>query len=184
MRLILSIHDGLFEILDRLFGAWLLPTLARFAFAATLLVYYWNSALTKTADGTVSTILSPSLGAYVQIFPRQMEAVGYDVSQFGTFHYTVIVFATIAELVLPALLVLGLCTRLAALGMIGFIIVQTLTDLFGHGAIEHAETLGAWFDGMPDGLILDQRLMWIILLLLLVLKGAGPLSVDRIFKSS
>ena len=184
MRLILSIHDGVFEFLERAFGTWLLPTLARFSFAATLLVYYWNSAITKLGDGPFFGVLSPSLGAYVQIFPKQMEAFGYDASQFGTIHYLIIVGATVAEFIIPALLVVGLFTRLAAVGMIGFVIVQTLTDLFGHGAIQHAETLGAWFDAMPDGLILDQRLMWIILLLVLVLKGAGPLSVDRLFRSS
>jgi putative oxidoreductase len=66
------------------------------------------------------------------------------------------------------------------LGMIGFIIVQSLTDLFGHGGIAHEGTLGAWFDRMSDALILDQRAFWVLCLLILVFKGAGALSIDRL----
>ncbi len=157
----------------------ILPTLARFIFAATLLFYFWNSAGTKW-DGTP---FSPSLGGYAQIFPKAMEAAGYDASQLGLFHWAVVVSGTLAEYILPLLLVIGLFTRLAALGMIGFVVVQSLTDLYGHGGIAHIETLGKWFDGLPDGAILDQRAFWVFVLLTLVLKGAGPLSVDRILKT-
>lgn len=159
--------------LDR-WGDAALPTLARFAFAAVLVGYFWASGLTKLGDG----ILEPSLGAYAQIFPRQFEAVGYDASQFGIWHWVVVMAGTITEFVLPALIVLGLATRLAALGMIGFVAVQTLTDIFGHMA--DATTIGAWFDRMPDSMILDMRLLWVVVLVTLVLKGAGPLSLDRI----
>jgi putative oxidoreductase len=41
--------------------------------------------------------------------------------------------------------------------MIGFIAIQSLTDLYGHGGISHPATLGAWFDKVPDGSILGQR---------------------------
>ena len=80
------------------------------------------------------------------------------------------------------LIVIGLLTRFAALGMIGFVVVQSLTDLYGHGGIAHAETLGAWFDGLPTGAILDQRAFWMVVFVTLVLKGAGPLSVDRLLR--
>ena len=153
-----------------------LPTLARFVFAATLLMYFWRSGLTKF-DGTP---FSPSIGGYAQIFPKAMEAVGYDISQMTTFHWAVVVVGTLAEFILPLLIVVGLLTRLAALGMIGFVIVQSLTDLYGHGGIAHTETLGRWFDNLPTGAILDQRAFWMVVLVTLVLKGAGPLSVDRI----
>ena len=63
--------------------------------------------------------------------------------------------------------------------MIGFVVLQSLTDLYGHGAIEEAGTLGAWFDKAPDAVILDQRALWVFLLLVLVVKGAGALSLDR-----
>ena len=62
--------------------------------------------------------------------------------------------------------------------MIGFVIVQSLTDILGHGV--GGDDLGRWFDATPDALILDQRALWIMLLLPLVLMGAGPLSLDRL----
>jgi putative oxidoreductase len=156
-----------------------LPILARLVFAGVLLVYYWNSGLTKLGDG-IFGFLQPSSGAYVQIFPKAMEAAGYDTSQLTIFHWAVVTGGTIAEFVLPILIVIGLFTRLAAFGMIGFIVVQSLTDLYGHGGIAHEGTLGAWFDRMSDALILDQRAFWVLCLLILVLKGAGALSVDRL----
>lgn len=147
-----------------------------------LLVYFWNSALTKLGDG-ITGLFSPSTGAYVQIFPRAFEAAGYDSSQLSLFQHLVVLAGTWSEFILPALIVLGLLTRLAALGMIGFVAVQSLTDLYGHGGIAHTETLGAWFDRLPDGVILDQRAFWLFALLTLVIKGAGPLSLDRVLAS-
>jgi putative oxidoreductase len=161
-----------------------LPILARLVFAGVLLMYYWNSGLTKLGDG-IFGFLSPSSGAYVQIFPKAMEAAGYDTSQLTIFHWAVVTGGTIAEFVLPVLIIIGLFTRLAAVGMIGFIVVQSLTDLFGHGGIAHEGTLGAWFDRMPDALILDQRAFWVLCLLILVFKGAGTISIDRgLFRSA
>lgn len=177
MESLVSLYDRATLALER--EIVVLPTLARFLFAAVLLVYFWHAGGTKLGDG-VFGLFQPSMGAYAQIFPRQMEAVGFDTSQLGLWHWLVVVSGTAAEFVLPALVVLGLATRIAALAMIGFIAVQSLTDLYGHGGIEHAETLGAWFDRFPDGVILDQRALWVFVLLTLVLKGAGPVSLDRL----
>lgn len=163
--------------IDRL-GDALLPLLARLVFAGVLLAYYWNSGLTKLGDG-IFGFLTPSAGAYVQIFPKAMEAAGYDPAQLTVFHWAVVTGGTIAEFVLPTLIIIGLLTRLSALAMIGFVVVQSLTDLYGHGGIAHDGTLGAWFDRMPDALILDQRAFWVLALAVLVFKGAGALSVDR-----
>jgi putative oxidoreductase len=154
---------------DRL-GDWMLPTLARLAFAAVLLGYFWASALTKF-DGP----FTPAMGAYAQIFPKVFEAVGYDVGQMGLWHRLVVLAGGYAEFVLPALIVLGLATRLAALGMLGFVVVQSLTDIWGHGA-----AAGALFDRASDSVILDQRALWVLLFLVLILKGAGPFSADRV----
>ncbi|MGR3542546.1 MAG: DoxX family protein [Hasllibacter sp.] len=150
-------------------GDWLLPTLSRIVFAGSLFWYFWNSALTKI-DGSPFTL---SLGAYAQIFPRAVEAAGYDLSQLSAFHTLIALAGTWAEFLLPLAIVLGLLTRLAALGMTGFVIVQTTVDVTGHGA-----ELGAWFD-RAHGLA-DQRAFWLLALAILVLKGAGPLSVDRV----
>ena len=108
-----------------------------------------------------------------------MEAVSYDVSQLGMLHWLVVLAGMWAEFLLPLLVVIGLFGRLAALGMIGFICVQSATDVTGHGMTD-ADTLGAWFDRFPDSVILDQRLLWITVLAIIVVKGAGPLSVDRL----
>lgn len=179
MHALVSIHDTVFGLIERA-GNWLLPLAARFVFAATLLMYYWNSGLTKLGDG-IFGIFSPSIGAYSQIFPKQLEAVGYDASQLGAFQWLVVIVGTWAEFILPLLLVIGLATRLASLGMIGFVVMQSLTDVYGHG-VSDLKTLGAWFDRFPDGVILDQRLFWVFLLSALVIKGAGAISVDALLR--
>ncbi|RFP89858.1 DoxX family membrane protein [Rhodobacteraceae bacterium 63075] len=180
MKLLINIHNNVFLSVSEN-AANLLGLLARLTFAAVLLRYFWASGLTKLGDG-IFGFLSPSTGAYAQIFPKAMEAVTYDVSQLSIFHWLVVVAGTWAEFLLPLLIVIGLFTRLSALGMIGFVLVQSLTDLYGHGGIEHAETLGAWFDRFPGGLIIDQRALWVFVLLSLVMLGGGWLSADRAAK--
>lgn len=174
---ILSLYTALTDRLNR--ADWLLSTLARFFFAAILLVYFLNSGLTKIGDG-LAGIWTPSVGAYAQIFPKAIEAVGYDADALELYHLLVVLGGTWAEFILPSLIVLGLLTRLAALGMIGFTVVQSLTDVYGHGA---TDAIGWWFDRFPDATILDQRALWIMLLLILVVKGAGPLSFDHALKA-
>lgn len=159
----------------------LLPLLARLTFAATLLVYFWASAVTKLGPG-VTGILFPSDGAYAQVFPRAFEAVGYDSAQLGIFHWAVALAGTWAEFILPLLVIAGLLTRPAALGMIGFILVQSLTDIAGHGA--DATTIGTWFDRDPAAPILDQRALWTMVLSVPVILGPGWLSVDRALRGA
>ena len=156
----------------------LLPLLARFTFGAVLAMYFWASALTKLGDGFLG-FLFPGAGAYVQIFPQTMENVGYDPSTLGLWHWTVVTAGTWAEFILPLTILIGLFTRLSALGMIGFIIIQSVTDLYGHGLLGDTKFIGGWFDRIPDAMLMDQRLLWIFPLLVLLIKGAGALSVDR-----
>lgn len=177
MNALISLHNSVFARLHAADG--LLGGIARFLFAALFLFYFWVSGLTKLGDGFFG-LFSPALGAYAQIFPRAMEAAGYDVSQLSILHTLVVLAGTWAEFILPLLIVIGLLTRLSALGMIGFVVVQSLTDLYGHGVIDEPSTVGTWFDKIPDSVIMDQRALWIFLLLVLVVKGAGPLSVDHI----
>lgn len=170
-------YHHLADSLDRRAGP-ILTTLARLVFAAVLLQYYWASGLTKLGDG-LTGILTPSVGGYAQIFPQAMEAVGFNTSEMSWFHWAVVVAGTWAEFILPALIVLGLLTRLAALGMIGFVVVQSLTDILGHMA--DPTTIGAWFDKASGSLIMDQRAFWVLALLILVMRGPGPISLDRVF---
>lgn len=168
----------LIAIPDRIFS-WIEPAstpvltiLARLVFAATLLLYFWSSGLTKIPDG-VSGLVSPTFNAYAQIFPKAAEASGFDITAATFFQKAIILAGTWAEFILPAFIVFGLFTRAAAFGMIGFITVQSLTDVFGHGA-----DLGALFDRTSEAAI-DQRAFWVFVLLYLVFKGGGPFSLDR-----
>jgi len=177
MSHLIALHRSAASVLSSADGA--LGLIARFFFAAILLAYFWASGLTKIEDGALG-LFSPSTGAYAQIFPRAMEAAGYDAGALGLLHTLVVVAGTWAEFILPALIVTGLATRLAALGMIGFVGVQSLTDLIGHGLWAERQAVGAWFDRAPDSIIMDQRALWVFLLVVLVIKGAGALSLDRL----
>ena len=176
MLALINLYDGIVTGLRRQ-SDWLLPTLARFVFAAVLLNYFLKSGFSK-----LEGLFSPSFGSYYQIFPKAIEAAGGDISQLGLFHKLVILAGSYAEIVLPILIVVGLFTRLASLGMIGFVIVQSLTDIYGHMLDD--KTIGAWFDAGSGSLIMDQRAFWIMALILLIIKGAGPLSVDRLLVGS
>lgn len=160
--------------LESLTAAWLPGLAARFVFLATLFQYYWNAALTKI-DGSIFEL---STGAYAQIIPPIIEAAGYNKTEVAL-PWTALVYAgTYAEFVLPVLLVIGLFGRLAAVGMLGFVVVQSYVDMTFHGV--DAETAGAWFDRFPDAIIFDQRLLWAFPLIYLVLKGPGLVSVDTV----
>lgn len=150
-----------------------LPLLARLTFAGVLARYFWASAATK-----LSGPFTPTFNAYAQVFPRKMEAAGYDISGFGLFEWAVVMAGSYAEIILPALLIVGLFTRLAALGMVGFVLVQSLTDVIGHGA--DPATVGAWFDRASDALILDQRGFWMLGFTVLIGLGGGWASLDRL----
>lgn len=115
MNALLRLSDRLGTGIDKTLARPLLTTLARVTFAATLLIYYWTSGLTKLGGG-LSGLVSPSLGAYAQIFPRAMEQAGFDAGQLATWQHAVVVAGTWAEFLLPALVLIGLATRPAALG--------------------------------------------------------------------
>ena len=170
------LYVAVFSALEQLTRGWFIGAFARFAFAGILLMYFWNSALTMISSGPLG-FLTPSTGAFAQILPQMMQAVSYDQTQIPFFPYHVIVIAgTWAEFVLPAMVVLGLFTRFASLGMIGFIVVMSYVDINGLGA--DATAIGALFDGNPSAMISDQRLLWCFLLTVLVLNGPGKISLD------
>ncbi len=174
MNALISLYNKPLEAISGKLEPWFLPTLARFTFVAVLFMYFWGSATLKLGD----SIISLGFGAYGQIFPVAFDAAGYDVSQLSTFHKVVAYAGTYAEFALPVLIAIGLFTRIAALGMIGFVFVQSYVDIYGHMADETA--IGSWFDRIADSQIMDQRLFWVTILMLLFIKGAGPLSADKL----
>ncbi len=175
---LMDLHDRFFRTLERLLDGWFLGLLARLVFAGVLLVYFLGSAMTKIGPGLLGILeLTPS--AYIQIVPGAMEAAGYDPAAVAFWPFGLIVhLGTYAEIVLPILIVLGLFTRLAAIGMIGFVAVQSYVDIAFHDV--DAETIGALFDRTSGSVILDQRTLWLMPLVYLVVKGAGAVSLDGI----
>ena len=147
-----------------------LSLLVRATFASVLLRFFLTSFLTKV-DG-----FSLTIGAYAQIVPKQIEALGYDSSSLSWPLYLVVLAGTLGELVLPLAVVAGFATRVSALAMIGFIGVMSLTDIYGHGI--DAQTIGQFFDSDPYAVIADQRLLWVMMLVVLVVTGGGAVSVD------
>lgn len=178
--MIRSIANLYFRVTDavvRLTDGWLLGLFARLVFAAVLFVYFFNSAMTKFDGGPFSI----SVGAYAQIIPPIVEAVSYDTSQIAFFPWGLMVYAgAYGEVILPILIVLGLFTRIAAVGMIIFAIVQSYVDIVFHKA--DAATIGAWFDNLSDATILDQRALWVFLFAYLAIKGAGAVSLDHLLR--
>jgi putative oxidoreductase len=90
----------------------------------------------------------------------------------------IVYLGTYSEFLLPLLIVIGLLTRVAALGMIVFVAVQSYVDIVFHHA--DPETIGAFFDRLSDATILDQRALWVFLLTYLVIRGPGRVSVDHL----
>ncbi len=175
---IVDMHQRFFDALQSALSGWFTGLLARFLFASLLLAYYLNSGLGKLGDG-VFGFLNPNSGAFVTIFPKLMEQVNYDHTKLAFIPYHLIVYlGTWAEIILPVLVVLGLFARLSALGMIFFVIVQSVVDIYGHGLDEKA--IGSMFDRLPDAIIWDQRLLWVFVLLMIVVHGAGKFSVDHL----
>lgn len=178
MNGLMGLYCKVFAAIERATEGWLVGLSARLVFASVLFVFFINSAMTKLGAGPLG-FLSPSVGAYAQILPEMMKSVGFNVSKIAFFPYGLIVLlGTWAEFILPVLIVLGLFTRAASLAMIGFIVVMSYVDITGHGV--DAKTIGAPFDGLPGGVIADQRLLWVLLLLVLVVKGAGAISLDAL----
>ena len=174
----IDIYGRITRALDSTFDAWFLGLLARFVFLAVLFVYFINSALTKVNDGVLGFFTIKD-GAYAQILPAVFERFGYDASQVPFFPYgLIVVLGTYSEFILPILIVLGFLTRIAALGMIVFVAVQSYVDIVFHQA--DAATIGAWFDNLSNGVIMDQRFFWLFLLLYLVLRGPGLISLDHL----
>jgi putative oxidoreductase len=172
------LHDMVFGVVEHALDGWFLGLAARFVFAAVLWMYFLNSARTKVGDGFLG-FFSIRDNAYYQIVLPAVDAAGGDVSQVAFIPWgLMVVMGTYGEFILPLLVVLGLFARMAALGMIAFIGVQTLVDVMIHQVGPGA--IGALFDRFPDAVIMDQRLLWVFPLVCVAVKGAGAVSLDAV----
>jgi putative oxidoreductase len=145
-----------------------LALFTRIIFLSTLFLFFIKSGITKF-DG----FFTLSLGAYIQIFPKIFEALSYDPNQLGVLYKFIAFVGAISELTLPILIVFGFMTRICAFSMLIFIVAMSVVDVFGHNIMP-----GIMFDGDPSGIIVDQRLLWGLLFINLIVLGGGKLSVD------
>lgn len=176
IRPIQRAHNRVMYLLFSSTENWLPGLLTRLVFAGVLFMYFFNSFKTKVGE-LPAGFFQLQDGAYFQIIPAVVERFGYDATQVPLVPYKLIVYAgTYLEFILPILILLGFFTRLAAVGMIIFIAVQTFVDITMHKV--GAETIGSWFDPISDSAIMDQRALWLFLLIYLTIYGAGKLSLD------
>lgn len=178
----IRLHDTVFDLIERATAGWLPGLFARLVFASVLLGYFWHSAVRKLvasergAEGTIVEYVTVSGNTFAQMAPKAFETAGYDASQLGTPFWMMAYAGTYGEFILPLLVVIGLATRIASLGMIVFVLVQSWVDITGHHA--GPETIGTMFDRIQDSAILDQRLLWLVPLVYLAVRGAGAVSLD------
>ncbi|MEL6978725.1 MAG: hypothetical protein AAGM38_08625 [Pseudomonadota bacterium] len=189
-------HNIAFSALQTASENWLLGLAARLIFASVLLFFFWNSAFLKVIapDFSPEAIQAQQMGrlvptgpldyltvepsAYSVIAPQAVEAVGGDLSKLDLVTTLIVHAGAYGEFILPGLIVLGLFTRIASVGMIIFIGVMTWVD--AQRSPEEWNTL-LLFDNNADALLMDQRLLWLFLLLYLAIRGAGAISLDYLF---
>jgi len=170
-------YTKVFDAIERGAQDWFIGLFARATFLAVLFLYFFNSWSTKAEEG-LAGLLSVRDSAWYQIAPWAVEAAGGDLAKVGLLDNLIVYAGTYAELLLPLMIVAGLFARAAALGMIVFVAVQSFVDIRFHGV--GLETTGSLFDRFPDSAVADQRLLWIFLLAMIVIKGAGWLSLDSL----
>lgn len=171
-------HNRFFDGLGRATNGWFTGFAARFAFTSVLFLYYMNSAIGKLGEGFFG-FLHPNVGAYVSILPPIMEKYNYDVSAIPFFPWHIIVYAgTWTEILLPIFILIGLFSRLSAIAMIGFIVVQTYVDIAFLGL--EGKYIGAMFDRFQDAVVWDQRFLWCFVLIIIIVHGPGKLSLDYV----
>lgn len=173
--LLARVYICFFAFLQKITEDWFLGLFLRCVFAQVLLFYFIDSAMTKLGRGFPG-IFIPQPSAYVEILPTLMESIQYDPNRLAWPWHLVVYLGTYGEIVLPILIIAGLLTRLASLAMIVFICILSYVDIFGHHL--ESSTIGTFLDSDPSALIADQRLLWISILVVLVIRGGGVVSLD------
>ncbi len=173
-----KLHDAVFGAIEKIGDGWLVGALARLTFLAVLFGYFWNSGKTKIGEGLFG-IFQIQDGAYFQILGEAgMIAYEFDTANIPWYVDLIVFIGTISEFLLPLLIIAGLFTRIAAAGMAIFVFVQSYVDIYVHKV--DAGTIGTLFDREATSLVMDQRALWMFLFAVLIIKGAGALSIDRL----
>lgn len=114
---------------------------------------FWRSARTKVEDGSLLTIKDTTFFQFSDAPFNQVPIVNGELGAYVT---------TYTEHVLPILLLLGLATRLGALGVLGMtLVIQTF--VFPEMAV--------WW---------QTHILWVAMALVLIVRGGGLFSLDRL----
>jgi putative oxidoreductase len=115
---------------------------------------FWRSATTRFEEGSWTTLNENAIYQFSDVPFNQVPVIN---GEFGAY------FTTFSELAVSILLFLGFATRLSALATIG---MMSVIQIFVFPTIPHL-----W------GVVF----MWAIMAIVLVAKGGGMFSVDRLF---
>lgn len=143
---------GLFERINAIIRAIARPSLTQFVLRFALAVPFWRSGVLKW-DGFLQ-LNDNAVLLFTTVFKLHLPGGPYDFPAPGVFAFA----AGSAEILLPILLVLGLATRLAALGLLLMTLIVELT--------------------VPDGWPL--HLTWAAMALGIMAWGPGWISLDHL----
>jgi len=114
---------------------------------------FWRSARTKVEDGSLLTIKDTTFFLFSDAPFNQVPILNGELGAYVT---------TYTEYVLPILLLLGLATRLGALGVLAMtLVIQTF--VFPEMAV--------WW---------QTHILWVAMALVLIVRGGGLFSLDRL----
>ncbi|WP_373490635.1 DoxX family membrane protein [Parasphingorhabdus sp.] len=114
---------------------------------------FWRSARTKVEDGSFLTIKDTTFFQFSDAPFNQVPILNGDLGAYVT---------TYLEHFLPLLLLLGLATRLGALGILGMTLVIQIF-VFPEMAV--------WW---------QTHILWVAMALVLIVRGGGLFSLDRL----
>ena len=140
------------RLTDALFG-WLPISLALLALRFAVAVPFWKSGMTKWVG-----FLTLSFGAQ-QLFVDEFKLHLFGGAHAFPFPETMAPLSALGEAILPALLVFGLATRYAALGILAMTAIIQLT--------------------VPDGWA-NFHLPWAAMALSIMTFGPGRIALDRL----
>jgi len=144
--------DIMDKLTDRLSGA-IAEGIALLFTRVALAGIFWRSARTKVEEGSFLTIRDTTFYQFSDAPFNQVPILNGDLGAYVT---------TYTEHLLPVLLLLGLATRLGALGVLGMTLVIQVF-VFPEAAV--------WW---------QTHILWVAMALVLIVRGGGLFSLDRL----